>query len=511
MKNLMEGWRGYLKESAGEQEHDREDLMQMIRDYSKELTGRRDNYGDLETLSRMSLEQLQEYYQGMFDSPEAQYMADKIKDEEDAALGQDDEYDMMPTQSGMGRGLREGDYNQQWKLFLEDCWDGYERVPGTKEGEKGSCRKKTDEAKKDKDPCWDGYEQVGMKEKDGKEVPNCVPKQNEAVGGPESLQGKDVRILSGGLAGAEGEVIELTTTGGIGVESGLPAVVVRLTKAADKRIYGGPGDEVIARVSDVEVDKGIQGDDSVDPEDDYNWVGHRAHYQENKINEARMSEYGKMDAEQGLPPTKIGRGNPEYMEAYNAVLIARGEEPLDVQQPDQAYLDALHSGRLEEALYKILSEGEMMSGEGTYSWSETPDGALELKDARGEVWGSIEKGVGSRWNVYDDEGEEPLAVAYDLESAKVELLDMLDIADDAMNEGGKCTKATEKTTSTAKGKKYMKCIKNPDGEGYIRKHWGQKGARAAPKGSKRNKSFRARHGCSDAKAGTAKKLACDDW
>ena len=66
------------------------------------------------------------------------------------------------------------------------------------------------------------------------------------------------------------------------------------------------------------------------------------------MNEARMGEYGKMDAEQGLPPTKIGRGNPEYMEAYNAVLIARGEEPLDIQQPDQAYLDALRSGNLEE-------------------------------------------------------------------------------------------------------------------------------------------------------------------
>ena len=29
-------------------------------------------------------------------------------------------------------------------------------------------------------PCWDGYEMVGMKEKGGKEVPNCVPKVNEA-------------------------------------------------------------------------------------------------------------------------------------------------------------------------------------------------------------------------------------------------------------------------------------------------------------------------------------------
>ena len=58
------------------------------------------------------------------------------------------------------------------------------------------------------------------------------------------------------------------------------------------------------------------------------------------LNEARMGEYGKMDAEDGNPPTKIGRGNEEYMDAYNAVLVARGEEPLDIVKPDQAYLDA---------------------------------------------------------------------------------------------------------------------------------------------------------------------------
>ncbi|MCC9165363.1 hypothetical protein [Pontibacter harenae] len=32
---------------------------------------------------------------------------------------------------------------------------------------------------KEKDPCWKNYEQVGMKEKDGKQVPNCVP-QNDS-------------------------------------------------------------------------------------------------------------------------------------------------------------------------------------------------------------------------------------------------------------------------------------------------------------------------------------------
>ena len=30
------------------------------------------------------------------------------------------------------------------------------------------------------DPCWDGYEQIGMKEKNGKKVPNCVPIQKES-------------------------------------------------------------------------------------------------------------------------------------------------------------------------------------------------------------------------------------------------------------------------------------------------------------------------------------------
>ena len=28
------------------------------------------------------------------------------------------------------------------------------------------------------DPCWEGYEQYGMKDKDGVEVPNCVPKKS---------------------------------------------------------------------------------------------------------------------------------------------------------------------------------------------------------------------------------------------------------------------------------------------------------------------------------------------
>lgn len=29
------------------------------------------------------------------------------------------------------------------------------------------------------DVCWKGYEAIGMKMKDGKQVPNCVPKKDK--------------------------------------------------------------------------------------------------------------------------------------------------------------------------------------------------------------------------------------------------------------------------------------------------------------------------------------------
>ena len=40
---------------------------------------------------------------------------------------------------------------------------------------KADLGEQTNEAKKDDDPCWKGYKQIGMKDKGGKQVPNCVP------------------------------------------------------------------------------------------------------------------------------------------------------------------------------------------------------------------------------------------------------------------------------------------------------------------------------------------------
>jgi hypothetical protein len=34
------------------------------------------------------------------------------------------------------------------------------------------------------DPCWNGYEKIGMKTKNGKKVPNCVPEKESATASP---------------------------------------------------------------------------------------------------------------------------------------------------------------------------------------------------------------------------------------------------------------------------------------------------------------------------------------
>jgi hypothetical protein len=52
--------------------------------------------------------------------------------------------------------------------------------------------------RKSKDPCWSGYEQIGMKDKNGKKVPNCVPKEsvNEMDGDGAGRDGSNRRSHS---------------------------------------------------------------------------------------------------------------------------------------------------------------------------------------------------------------------------------------------------------------------------------------------------------------------------
>ena len=44
------------------------------------------------------------------------------------------------------------------------------------------------------DPCWDGYEQIGMKKKNEKEVPNCVPVNEDTEIDEATYKGRKVPL-----------------------------------------------------------------------------------------------------------------------------------------------------------------------------------------------------------------------------------------------------------------------------------------------------------------------------
>jgi len=57
----------------------------------------------------------------------------------------------------------------------------------------GEEEEKTSDNAEDKDPCWKDYEMVGMKDKNGKKVPNCVPKGSNS----ESEMYSEVNVPDG--------------------------------------------------------------------------------------------------------------------------------------------------------------------------------------------------------------------------------------------------------------------------------------------------------------------------
>lgn len=46
--------------------------------------------------------------------------------------------------------------------------------------------------KESEDPCWDNYRQLGMKRKGRKEVPNCIPEEDEIE--EATYQGREVKL-----------------------------------------------------------------------------------------------------------------------------------------------------------------------------------------------------------------------------------------------------------------------------------------------------------------------------
>jgi hypothetical protein len=86
------------------------DLVDAIRDYSKELTGRRNTYGHPDDLESLSHQELSDHYEGMFDSPEAAAFRSQRELEDqrsaDHAAGYEDEahpLERSPLRQGMQR------------------------------------------------------------------------------------------------------------------------------------------------------------------------------------------------------------------------------------------------------------------------------------------------------------------------------------------------------------------------------------------------------------------------
>ena len=59
------------------------------------------------------------------------------------------------------------------KELENPCWKGYEMI-GMKDKD-GREVPNCVPVSEDQGPCWKGYQQVGMKDKGGRQVPNCVP------------------------------------------------------------------------------------------------------------------------------------------------------------------------------------------------------------------------------------------------------------------------------------------------------------------------------------------------
>ena len=427
----------------------------------------------------------------------------------------------------------------------EDCWDGYERVPGSVEGEQGSCRKKTDEAQEElEEEIIDEAEicKAGKDWVDGKTIGGQLVKRGED-GKFNNWSARAAQIASkyckddnygrggkkkknesaGGLTPEEfikqHNLYPLNSKGQITVAPDQP-----LTMQAAKQVQEAgwkvemQGQFVI--ITPTSVNEGDLGDWEKE-----NWThsdgtpcggGDKDGSQSRCKPASKWKGMSKGEKAADNAKKKAGTdAGKQYVSATKKgkVTKAHTKESLDLTERgsplESNFQNAIMDFIIEQMQTMGMNAGDPVDRSRikrqVMSIVETAISAVGLEEAA-----KVKDKYGDEVEQRNKESMKQ-GLAFLKKETVESFVDM--ILDEAaeLEEGGKCTGPTEKTTSTAKGKKYMKCIKNPDGKGYIRKHWGQKGARAAPKGSKRNKSFRARHGCSDAKAGTAKKLACDDW
>jgi len=91
----------------------------------------------------------------------------------------------------------------------------------------------------DEDPCWDDYEMIGMKMKDGEEVPNCVPKEEVVKESNSTIKEGNVpakTVKKGDIVSIPPEMVK---------KSGLKIKKFKVTSIEKKR--GSRGQEIVLR------------------------------------------------------------------------------------------------------------------------------------------------------------------------------------------------------------------------------------------------------------------------
>ena len=85
----------------------------------------------------------------------------------------------------------------------------------------------------DGNPCWKGYEMIGWKMKDGKKVPNCVPKQKMKY----SIQDEDKRIVTGPAMLANRPIYRFDDNRGAYMVIFSPETIFKIAKKFARRQY----------------------------------------------------------------------------------------------------------------------------------------------------------------------------------------------------------------------------------------------------------------------------------
>ena len=149
----------------------------------------------------------------------------------DSPLDQIEALNLASYLEERGLTLTRGGYNKV-RDFLEDMFaSGDLRHPMDKQGNKMKITKT--ELKK--------IIQEELLKEFGSEEYGPQTKEYEPMPELEFEIGDEVDVLGGVLTGAVGEIV---ATGKV---DGLPSIVLRLLRAADRRVYGGEGDEVIVQ------------------------------------------------------------------------------------------------------------------------------------------------------------------------------------------------------------------------------------------------------------------------